>query len=33
VQRLVVSRMQREAHRAKREEAAAAKQPAEVAAA
>ncbi|HXD57597.1 MAG TPA: acyl-CoA dehydrogenase family protein [Thermoleophilaceae bacterium] len=33
VQRLVVSRMQREAHRTKREEAAAAKQPAEVAAA
>jgi acyl-CoA dehydrogenase len=33
VQRLVVSRMQREAYRAKREEAAAAKQPAEVAAA
>jgi acyl-CoA dehydrogenase len=33
VQRLVVSRMQREAHRAKREEAAAAKRPAEVAAA
>jgi acyl-CoA dehydrogenase len=33
VQRLVVSRMQREAYRAKREEAAGAKQPAEVAAA
>jgi alkylation response protein AidB-like acyl-CoA dehydrogenase len=33
VQRLVVSRMQRETYRAKREEAAAAKQPAEVAAA
>jgi alkylation response protein AidB-like acyl-CoA dehydrogenase len=33
VQRLVVSRMQREAHRTMREEAAAAKQPAEVAAA
>src|SRR5213079_1023949 len=33
VQRLVVSRMQREAYRAKREEAASSKQPAEVAAA